>query len=402
MDHLPDLTQCALPTQRVVGLCLAAGVTLGDSQDAIVCVQNGPSFSIDIESLTLLRSLQGESVSRQMRVPEPAEGVLQSLARLEDAGLVDVEWDAYGRPVTSPQQGVDYRPELADLVVRQPMVWLLRILSTCSAFVAPLWRRPLVFALAASLPLLIIGAFATVDASPAYAEWLSRPWLVIVLTLLLTSIRTLAHEIGHVAASRRYDLMPRAAGIGFYLHFPVLYVDLTDIDTMDRRARSHCDLGGLAADTVVLASAFAIATFWLPDSALASAVLLALIYTMLLSLNPITKSDVNWFLRDISGARSLPTSWGRPRELLAIAQSERPSPHRRFARFLLLSLFALAVLLVLTVPGSLASAAPTVRVVLGSPARAVPALVSTAILIGGWTLIVRALRSGTKHEEVDV
>jgi len=42
------------------------------------------------------------------------------------------------------------------------------------------------------------------------------------------------------------------------------------------------------------------------------------------------------------------------------------------------------------------------RVVLGSPARAVPALVSTAILIGGWTLIVRALRSGTKHEEVDV
>lgn len=386
------------PAQRVVGLCLAEGVTLSDGQEAVVSVQNGRSFSVDTASLALLHSLEGVGSSRQMRVPEPSGGILLSLARLEDAGLVEVEWDTFGRPVTSGQDRVAYSPELADLVVTRPVNWLLRVLSTCSAAVAPLWRRPLVFMLAASLPVLTVAAFVTVDAPLAYAEWLSRPWLVIALTLLVTTARTFAHEIGHVAASRRYHVMPRAAGIGFYLHCPVLYVDLTDIDTMGRRERSHCDLGGLAADAVVLATAFATVILWLPHSALASAVLLALVYSILLSLNPITKSDVNWFLRDVSGARDLPTSWGRPRELLAVAQGVEPSAHRRFARFMLLSLILLALLLLLTVPGAIASAVPTIGQLVSSPARAVPALVSIATVVIGWTLIVRSLQRSTELE----
>ncbi|MEQ8425435.1 MAG: hypothetical protein RIA63_12045, partial [Cyclobacteriaceae bacterium] len=61
----------------------------------------------------------------------------------------------------------------------------------------------------------------------------------------LLYLTMLIHELGHIAACRKFGIDHGEIGFGFYLAFPVLYADVTNIWKLDRHKRIITNLGGI-------------------------------------------------------------------------------------------------------------------------------------------------------------
>jgi hypothetical protein len=119
-----------------------------------------------------------------------------------------------------------------------------------------------------------------------------------------------------------------------------MFVELSSLDTTDRRTRIRGDLAGVALDGYVLSlvTAVALATNLVPMRA----VTFTLALVALGSFNPMTKSDLNWALRDALNARHLSAAWGRPRAVLAAAV-RGDSGTKAFARLAIACYFAFVI-----------------------------------------------------------
>lgn len=372
-------------------------LALHDGAECIVHVPGKGSYKVDEPTFGFLRRLaifdDGYLADSES---ELRPDFVASLRILQSHGIVAVTGDLNHLAQQGSVPPMAYSGELADLVLRREVPALSRLLAMIAVPLAQAWSLPVVIGLALMLPLMLLGGAIFFDFEAAYAAWFRQPLTVMGLTVLFTLVSGLLHEAGHVAAARRNGVHNPKCGVGFYVHRPVFYVDVTAIDTHPRLSRVHVDLGGIAMDGLTLLGVVVAVHVWYPGSGIAYAVISALAVSSLAPLNPVTKSDINWCGRDFLGARGLSTSWGRPRQLLRTAISGAEVRERRFARLLVLS-SALA-LVVLTVAGlrSVRALGPILREGWASPASFVPILIVWALTILGIMATVRAVRRQTE------
>ena len=124
------------------------------------------------------------------------------------------------------------------------------------------------------------------------------PWLVLVL-----SLSGMVHEFGHATALARYGGKRAEIGIGIYICFLALFVDLSEAWRLTNRQRVTVDLAGIyfqGLTLIFLATAFAstgapvwACAFLLTDIQIAA------------NLNPLLRLDGYWALADGLGIPNL-------------------------------------------------------------------------------------------------
>jgi putative peptide zinc metalloprotease protein len=113
----------------------------------------------------------------------------------------------------------------------------------------------------------------------------------------------LLHELGHLAACRRWHCPHGPLGFGLYFFNPVFYVNVTAAWRLSRRQRAVLDLGGIYVQ-LAFVSALSAAAWLVHDNTF----LLALLFTDMLVLanfEPFMKLDGYWLLSDLAGVPNL-------------------------------------------------------------------------------------------------
>lgn len=66
----------------------------------------------------------------------------------------------------------------------------------------------------------------------------------------LVSASMLVHELGHIAACRKFDIRHGVVGFGFYFIFPIVYADITEIWKANKNQRLIANTGGIYLEQV--------------------------------------------------------------------------------------------------------------------------------------------------------
>jgi putative peptide zinc metalloprotease protein len=121
--------------------------------------------------------------------------------------------------------------------------------------------------------------------------------------LLLVLAGVFLHEIGHLAACRRYGAAHGGLGCGLYWFLPVFYAEVHGAWLLTRRQRSVVDIAGVYFQCVFLGI---LAAAWLLRPSGTLWVTLWLSHFLILNtLNPVLKYDGYWLLSDLSGRHNL-------------------------------------------------------------------------------------------------
>lgn len=366
---------------------LNTGVALSphSEEGSYVHVDDRGTIKVDRTTFDFLHALV-EAPGRAILIPRNPQNQA-SVHLLRRAGVVSTKDDS-----TDDSQAVAYRGEIADLVVRRDLKALTAVLNGIARPIAQVWNPFVVYG-GCLLLLVDIGyALATTTFGSATRAWISQPILAMSLSFIVTLGAASLHEAGHIAAARFQGCYPIRCGIGFYIHRPTFYADVTRMDTYPRASQIHVDLAGLAMDGYVILAMLLVRSLVLQRSGLFDAILLATIVATIAPLNPLTKSDLNWFIRDAAGARGLPTSWGRPRQLVSAARNADALSERKYARALLLSVLIAIVLWSLAVGHASREILRTIRATLNSPHALIPIAVVWVVTIIGFGMTARVIR----------
>ena len=219
-----------------------------------------------------------------------------------------------------------------------------------AARLQPVTRRlqfifhPCSAALAAALGILFhVAIFRQIVQHWPTAQIPIGKWHVLAYaTILLLALPI--HELGHIAAIHRFGRTPGMIGMGVYLCFPVMYVDLTSAWTLSRWSRVVVDCAGIYFQFVV---ACLLALVQLSTANLAYG-LLAVVYlaTAAVNLLPWFQLDGYWCLSDASGIPNLERSAFKAVRSLARAslgmRQASPEPSLRGWRHAFLVIFGIS------------------------------------------------------------
>lgn len=115
------------------------------------------------------------------------------------------------------------------------------------------------------------------------------------------------HELGHAAASLKFNTKPNSIGAGFYFFFPVLYTDVTQIWKLSKTKKVIVNMAGVYNQLLVNMVLFLILTYT-PSETVAvfvSAIALANLSVAAVNLFPFLKYDAYWMFSDITDIRNL-------------------------------------------------------------------------------------------------
>ncbi|MGW6426690.1 hypothetical protein ACWF82_28800 [Nocardia sp. NPDC055053] len=282
---------------------LARGVVLGAPDNPIVVVPDRSPVCVDEHTHALLRRLAtGETV-----LLLDDDRTRESLVALAAAGVLDVD-----HPQPSGSDHPRYAPTLTDLIVRRPSRTLTAIVAGLARIVTPLTSRAgIVLGLAQVVAItgVVIVGFPVRE---GLSYVLDNPVRSLSVVVAILTASGLLHEAGHYAVARGLGHRP-AAGIGLYLAAPVLYVDLTVMETHPRGERIRSALAGPAIDGYTL-SALALCYHLRPSPVLVVALFIGS-SAAILALRPGDKTDGYWAIRDWLGARRVAATWATPVKL---------------------------------------------------------------------------------------
>lgn len=132
----------------------------------------------------------------------------------------------------------------------------------------------------------------------------------IVITLVISAIAMVVHEAAHASAARRAGYPIPRAGVGIYITHIVCFVDLTSLAQAPRRHRRHVDLAGMAADSLLLVIVWVLGVLSILHTAVVQLFAVSFVASLLFSLNPWSKSDFYWYLRDSHDSPQFdPANW---------------------------------------------------------------------------------------------
>ncbi len=177
-----------------------------------------------------------------------------------------------------------------------------RIVNLAGAFLRPLFRWPVIVAVAGSMLAVDYWLFAVHGLGGGIQQVLRDPAdLLVVLGLSLVS--AVFHECGHAAGCRYGGARPGVIGVGIYLVWPSFFTNVTDSYRLSRAGRLRTDLGGLYFNLI-----FMLALTGIYAATPAQVLLLVIAVThleMLDQLLPFVRFDGYFILSDLIGVPDL-------------------------------------------------------------------------------------------------
>jgi putative peptide zinc metalloprotease protein len=105
------------------------------------------------------------------------------------------------------------------------------------------------------------------------------------------------HEIGHATAAMKHGIEAKGIGFGFYIIFPVLYTDITEIWILEKKKRIQINMAGIYFQLLI--NMFLIAAYFIfTPSKILSAVIIGNSISIFWSFNPFFKYDGYWVVSD--------------------------------------------------------------------------------------------------------
>ncbi len=224
-----------------------------------------------------------EHVSRMLRTKLLPLGLLASAPVAVASGS--------GRRGRSPLQ-LSLRRNLAGPRVLEPVTTLLHILY------APPLLVPLLL-----LSTVAYGWFYLVHGTTESVRAALYTPGGLLLTLAMTVLAAIFHELGHAAALRHGGGRVRGIGMGLYLVYPTFYTDVTDAYRLGRRARLRTDLGGTYFHLIF--GLLVIALYFLSGREVLLPVVLVITADVLYQFVPFVRADGYWALADLAGIPDL-------------------------------------------------------------------------------------------------
>lgn len=120
---------------------------------------------------------------------------------------------------------------------------------------------------------------------------------------LLLLVSVVIHELGHLAACRRWNCPHGPLGVGLYFLNPVFYVDVTAAWRLSRHQRAVVDLGGLYLQ-LLCAPLFWLGFLFTHDATYLYAIAV-IDMVLLFNFIPMMKLDGYWLLSDLAGVPNL-------------------------------------------------------------------------------------------------
>lgn len=197
-------------------------------------------------------------------------------------------------PQASSYLGLHYRRDLISAAAIAPLARLLQFF----------FRRPLAIALALVIAGTHLLAYGQVGFPPQLEmERISWPlfYLIIFASIGL-------HELGHLAACRRWGCSHGPLGVGLYFFNPVFYVDVTAAWRLSRWQRAVVDAGGIYLQLLCV-PIFWLLFQWTGDPTYLMAIV-SLDLMIVSNLEPFLKLDGYWLLSDLTGVPNLHTRTG--------------------------------------------------------------------------------------------
>lgn len=221
------------------------------------------------------------------------EQLLALCTQLIDQGLISVA----GAAVTAPTQPVTPKAYLG-MHFRRTLLSAERLAPLAGLF-QHAFRWPVAIPLLSLITLAHIFAYRALSMQPELKlELFTGPLLTV---LVLFSI--FLHEIGHVAACRRWACPHGPLGFGLYFSMPIFYVDVTQAWRLSRRQRAAVDVGGVYIQ--LLCTPLALLFYWWTGDPTFLMVIVAIDMLVLYNFEPFMKLDGYWLLSDLTGVANL-------------------------------------------------------------------------------------------------
>ncbi len=177
-----------------------------------------------------------------------------------------------------------------------------RIVNLVGVFLRPLFRWPVVVAVAGSMLAVDYWLFAVHGLGGGIQQVLRDPAdLLVVLGLSLVS--AVFHECGHATGCRYGGARPGVIGVGIYLVWPSFFTNVTDSYRLSRAGRLRTDLGGLYFNLIFM---LALADIYAATSAEILLLVIAITHLeMMEQLLPFVRFDGYFILTDLVGVPDL-------------------------------------------------------------------------------------------------
>ena len=177
-----------------------------------------------------------------------------------------------------------------------------RIVNIVGAFLRPLFRWPVIVAVAGSMLAVDWWLFAVHGLGGGIQQVLRDP--VDLLTVLgLSLVAAVFHECGHAAGCRYGGARPGVIGVGIYLVWPSFFTNVTDSYRLSRAGRLRTDLGGLYFNLIFM---LALAGIYAATSSEVLVLVIAVTHVeMLDQLLPFVRFDGYFILSDLIGVPDL-------------------------------------------------------------------------------------------------
>ena len=119
----------------------------------------------------------------------------------------------------------------------------------------------------------------------------------------LTYLTMPIHELGHIAACRKFGVNHGGVGFGFYYLLPVMYADITNVWLVSREKRVIANMGGIFSQMLYAAVLMFIYLF--TDISIFYIVGLSIVVFSIWELNPFVRFDGYWILSDLTNTPNL-------------------------------------------------------------------------------------------------
>lgn len=111
------------------------------------------------------------------------------------------------------------------------------------------------------------------------------------------------HEFGHITAAYKYNTQVGKMGIGIFMFYPVMYVDVTNIWRLENKRRALVDFGGVYFQMLIIIPMTVCA--FLTNKDYLYVINIYLFAATFYNLLPITKMDGYWFFSDYFGVDNI-------------------------------------------------------------------------------------------------
>jgi putative peptide zinc metalloprotease protein len=177
-----------------------------------------------------------------------------------------------------------------------------RIVNLIGAFLRPLFRWPVIVAVAGSMLAVDWWLFAVHGLGGGIQQVLRDP-VDLLAVLGLSLVTAVFHECGHAAGCRYGGARPGVIGVGIYLVWPSFFTNVTDSYRLSRAGRLRTDLGGLYFNLIFM---LALAGIYAATSSEVLLLVIAVTHVeMLDQLLPFVRFDGYFILSDLIGVPDL-------------------------------------------------------------------------------------------------